>query len=255
VILRRLAQSLKSQHWMAIAIEFVLLVSGVFLGIQVANWNEAQKDKQREAEFITRLTRDFEKIDARLDLNIEAWTKKAKAPVRVRDDIKAFRAQGTWPRPEAAILVDLDDSFDSRIPAPRASTYVELLSAGQLGLIRNTRLRDALLDYDMQVGYSQTAYNVLMQRVAPHMDTLTAHMEFDQNADTSANALYAKNRHVWIGLDLHGLEADPKTVPALNMYASASSNQLMVARVQQQRALAVMALLKPGSKPATGTAP
>ncbi len=34
MILRRLSQSLKEQNWMAICIEFVLLVVGVFLGIQ-----------------------------------------------------------------------------------------------------------------------------------------------------------------------------------------------------------------------------
>ena len=255
MILRRLTQSLKSQHWMAIAIEFVLLVSGVFLGIQVANWNEAQKDKQREAEFISRLSRDFEKIDARLDMNIQAWTVKSQAPLRALDDVKAFRKTGAWPRPAAAVLADVDNSFDSRIPAPRAATYIELLSAGQLGLIRNTKLRDALLDYDMQVGYSQTAYSVLIQRVAPHMDALVAHLEFDRNADTSAGALYKKNRHVWTNLDLQGLADDPKTSPALNMYASASANQLMVARVQQQKARAVMALLKPGFDPAASAKP
>lgn len=231
---------------MAIAIEFVLLVSGVFLGIQVANWNEAQKDKQREAEFITRLTGDFDKIDARLDINIQAWTKKSKAPLRVLDDLKAFRQQGRWPRSSDATLQDLDNTFDGRIPAPRASTYVELLSAGQLGLIHSTKLRGALLDYDMQVGFSQTAYNILVQRVAPHMDTLVAHLQFNRKSDNSANALYLPNNDVWDSLDLQGLAADPKAELALNMYASASSNQLMVARVQQQKARAVLALLKPG---------
>ena len=43
MILRRLAHNLREQNWTAIAIEFVLLVLGVFLGIQVANWNEDRK--------------------------------------------------------------------------------------------------------------------------------------------------------------------------------------------------------------------
>lgn len=37
MILRRLSQSFREQNWMAIGIEFVLLVAGVFLGIQVSN--------------------------------------------------------------------------------------------------------------------------------------------------------------------------------------------------------------------------
>jgi hypothetical protein len=252
MIVRRLSQSFKEQNWMAIAIEFVLLVSGVFLGIQVANWNADRQDQKREAEFIARLSADFDKIDARLVDNIDRWEIKATAPLRVLDDVKAFRAQGVWPRSNEAILSDLASSFDGRIPAPRAATYVELLSAGELGLIRDTKLRDTLLDYDMAVGYAQTAYNILTQRVAPHMDTLATHLQYNPNADRSVSALYAKGGRNWTRLDLQGLAADPKTDLALNMYAAASLNQLLVAKMQQQKALAVTALLKPDAirKPA-----
>ena len=38
MILRRLAENLHAQNWTAIAIEFVLVVLGVFLGIQAQNW-------------------------------------------------------------------------------------------------------------------------------------------------------------------------------------------------------------------------
>ncbi|MEO8974521.1 MAG: hypothetical protein ABI552_01990 [Casimicrobiaceae bacterium] len=48
MILRRLSQSLKEQNWTAIWIEFVLVVAGVFVGIQVANWNGELRDHQRE---------------------------------------------------------------------------------------------------------------------------------------------------------------------------------------------------------------
>ena len=42
-------EALKQQNWAAIAIEFVLLVGGVFFGIQVANWNQQRlSDKQGE---------------------------------------------------------------------------------------------------------------------------------------------------------------------------------------------------------------
>ncbi|MBL0041283.1 MAG: hypothetical protein IPP28_09655 [Xanthomonadales bacterium] len=59
MILRRLAQSLKEQNWTAITIEFVLLVLGVFLGIQAANWNEARGDRSREAVYLASLMQDL----------------------------------------------------------------------------------------------------------------------------------------------------------------------------------------------------
>ena len=59
MILRRLSQSLKEQNWTAIVIEFVLLVSGVFLGIQVANWNEDRVERSREAVYLASLAKDI----------------------------------------------------------------------------------------------------------------------------------------------------------------------------------------------------
>ena len=55
MLLRRVVAHARRQDWMAIAIEFVLLVLGVFLGIQVANWNEARRGRTLEAEYIARL--------------------------------------------------------------------------------------------------------------------------------------------------------------------------------------------------------
>ena len=63
MILRRFAQTLKDQNWAAIAIEFVLLVLGVFLGIQVANWNQARVDR---AEYEAALLR----LGAEIDVNL-----------------------------------------------------------------------------------------------------------------------------------------------------------------------------------------
>ncbi len=49
MILRRLSQSIKEQNWTAIWIEFILLVAGVFLGIQVSNWNAARIERTKQA--------------------------------------------------------------------------------------------------------------------------------------------------------------------------------------------------------------
>ena len=60
MILRRLSQSLKQQNWTAIWIEFVLLVAGVFLGIQVSNWNQERADARLGRVYAERLTADLE---------------------------------------------------------------------------------------------------------------------------------------------------------------------------------------------------
>lgn len=42
MLLRRMIQHLRRQEWTAIAIDFVIVVVGVFLATQVTNWNEAR---------------------------------------------------------------------------------------------------------------------------------------------------------------------------------------------------------------------
>ena len=53
MILRRLTENLRAQNWTAIGIEFLIVVLGVFIGTQVANWNQqrlAKVDTQRMLE-------------------------------------------------------------------------------------------------------------------------------------------------------------------------------------------------------------
>ena len=64
MILRRFSQALKKQNWPAIWIEFVLLVSGVFLGIPVSNWNQ-QRTIDKHAKVFTERLRE--------DLRVEVW--------------------------------------------------------------------------------------------------------------------------------------------------------------------------------------
>ena len=248
MILRRVALSLRQQNWTTIFIEFVLLVVGVFLGIQAANWNEARREHALEADYLVRLGRDFRAIDARLQDNVSRWELKSAANVRVLDDLEAFRASGAWPRPKAAFLADLEELQGYRIAAPRAAAYVELLATGKLGLIRETRLRDALLDYDTQVGFTQTAFDILVRRVEPHRATLFAHVELTrENAWADAAAAAADATTIWSDVDRDSLVADPDLKTTLNLHAVASGNQWVVARLQQDKCRAVLALLEPGS--------
>jgi hypothetical protein len=60
MILRRIIAHFRKQEWTAIAIDFVIVVVGVFVGIQVSNWNGEQADRRRGAEYVERLSRDME---------------------------------------------------------------------------------------------------------------------------------------------------------------------------------------------------
>ncbi len=58
MILRRVIEHVREQNWTAIWIDLVIVVVGVFIGIQVANWNEERIERSLEATYLSRLAED-----------------------------------------------------------------------------------------------------------------------------------------------------------------------------------------------------
>lgn len=144
MILRRLSQSLKQQNWTAIWIEFILLVSGVFLGIQVSNWNADRVDKIRANAYLHRIGADLDADLAAYQDRMSFWSK-----------VSIYGEQGLI-YAKTGDIVD-DNQWGLLLAYFQASqvaefyttdaTYEELKSAGELGLIADTRFRDDLAQY------------------------------------------------------------------------------------------------------------
>jgi len=67
VILRRLSANLRAQNWTAIAVEFVLLVLGVYLGILAANWNLERAERQETGRLLSALDNELGEMLIDLD--------------------------------------------------------------------------------------------------------------------------------------------------------------------------------------------
>jgi hypothetical protein len=55
VLLRRITEHVKAQNWTAVALDFLIVVVGVFIGIQVSNWNGNQADERAYQDAMHRL--------------------------------------------------------------------------------------------------------------------------------------------------------------------------------------------------------
>jgi hypothetical protein len=63
MIIRRFVTALRQQDWATVTIEFVLVVLGVFVGIQASNWNES-------IEIDRKLDVAMRRVAAEMDLNL-----------------------------------------------------------------------------------------------------------------------------------------------------------------------------------------
>jgi hypothetical protein len=64
MLLRRMIDHVKNQNWTAVALDFAIVVMGVFIGIQVANWNETRTNKEG-------LTASLKRLDKEVTRNID----------------------------------------------------------------------------------------------------------------------------------------------------------------------------------------
>ncbi|WP_412067267.1 hypothetical protein [Rubrivirga sp. IMCC43871] len=85
MILRRITQHVRDQNWTAIAIDLVIVVVGVFLGIQVSNWNASRVDHQVETRLLRELQSDVEADLAEMDEVVLDVEDRIAAMTRVLD--------------------------------------------------------------------------------------------------------------------------------------------------------------------------
>jgi hypothetical protein len=55
MIVRRIAESLRSQNWANVAIELVIVIVGVFIGIEAANWNQERQERNETRTLLSQL--------------------------------------------------------------------------------------------------------------------------------------------------------------------------------------------------------
>jgi hypothetical protein len=67
MILRRVIKHFRNQEWTAIFLDFIIVVVGVFVGLQVSNWNEMRGDRAEYARALDRLNVEINANLAMLD--------------------------------------------------------------------------------------------------------------------------------------------------------------------------------------------
>lgn len=82
MLLRRVTKHVKDQNWFAVGIDFVIVVIGVFIGIQVANWNQLQGNKVGLIGSLERLDKEVAHNISRIE-NVLADYEEAASDLRL----------------------------------------------------------------------------------------------------------------------------------------------------------------------------
>ncbi len=151
MILRRIVAHFRKQEWTAIAIDFVIVVVGVFIGIQVSNWNEARIERAKEAFTIAALRSDFQALDFSVSHGVCFHRRALDGLQVVAESLNARRLDAKLKeRFENGLRFGYVNSASKKA----SGVLNELLSSGSMGLLSDPALRAALIDYE---GFRETA--------------------------------------------------------------------------------------------------
>ncbi|MEM7327436.1 MAG: hypothetical protein AAF437_01775 [Pseudomonadota bacterium] len=141
MLLRRITKHVKDQNWFAVGLDFLIVVIGVFIGLQVANWNEARLQKADERQLIQRLADEAAELKSALSdyRTVHSDTVEANFEfVKLLEDADAcLEVNDTYKR---LSLMATD------FPPPRfsVSTIDGLIGSGRSQLIESADLRDRI---------------------------------------------------------------------------------------------------------------
>ena len=129
MILRRVVEHLKHQHWTAIGIDLVIVVLGVFIGMQVSNWNASLVDARRGRAYAERLKAD-------LELNRDAQRALADYYGAVLASVERTDAMLADPKADPQeLVVQAYRASEINYRPPARATWDEVVSSGDTGLL------------------------------------------------------------------------------------------------------------------------
>ena len=141
MILRRFSDALRGQDWVTVLIETLIVVFGVFIGLQVNNWNAARADHKLGQDYVFRLVVDLEK-DLASQRGVSGYYTQVLASVEAADALLSIAD----PDPEELVAAVYRATEFSTDPINQA-TWEQIVSSGHLGLLPSTDTANRLSNY------------------------------------------------------------------------------------------------------------
>jgi len=169
IILRRIREHVAHHNWFAVSVDFLIVVVGVFIGIQASNWNQGRIERQQAREYRAMLQAD-------LQTNIANLASRTQYYAWVRSEALATRAALHRPSSELGeqFLINAYEASQIQPWVLKRTTYDQILSTGAMANMGTAQLRDRIANYYVaaEVGGSNIAslpaYREILRRIMPY---------------------------------------------------------------------------------------
>ena len=176
MLLRRISKHVTDQNWFAVGIDFLIVVVGVFIGIQVNDWNAQRIEQSLEQEYLSRLADNLEESSDNTKRTNRRWIRrvgylnlalKNLNECALADKDKSNFAEGMYHigKFEMSYLND--------------STLEEMKSTGRSGIIRNRAIHDVLDVVEREASYQERVEPQIIAHISPHLAYVKQRVSFE----------------------------------------------------------------------------
>jgi hypothetical protein len=138
MILQRMAKAFRRQDWSAVALELVIVVVGIFLGLRVDDWNTARKERAEETRYLVQLADDVGAMRAEVESLLDRAEEHRAITLRA---IRALQGGETGPEARSAVAGAIVAYQNSPPFIFKRATYDEMVSTGALARLPDHDLK------------------------------------------------------------------------------------------------------------------
>ena len=187
MLLRRVTQHIRSQNWFAVLVDFAIVVVGVFVGLQVQDWNDARKERLEEHRLLNRL---YSETQALIGVHKEEL-KVLQARGEVLTGANSVLFSQEPPRKITPVECrHIAGSHVYRRPPDELPVLDEMLETGRFDLLQEQLVKDNLRGYvilrERARAYYSEAVNELFRLHSRHPYLIVVH-RVPKTSDSDAN--------------------------------------------------------------------
>lgn len=162
MIVKHVTESLRRQDWVAVAIEFLLVVVGVLLAFQIDEWASEREARAERQAAALRLLFEAEEDVAYFRQSVEQRQSLVSEFSYALDQIQKESGRTA---DRIRMQSGLTRGFYLVAPTPPSSVYDDIVAAGLLGEIGDPQLRSAIGKYRAELSHLSKLIDYVRQTV------------------------------------------------------------------------------------------
>ncbi len=242
-MLQRVIRHFKSHNWMVAAIDFLIVVLGVFIGIQASSWNDQRQDDKRADQALAALQQEFAGIDNAAKSLAGFYEKSLRNQTILLQALETGKAD---PRQQDVLKDAVALGLVYGDPPPPAGSFRDLLSSGNLNLIRDKQLRLKLIEYDQSLAIISTSDTNIQIGVSAFYPAYVRHMVINVKAglpDFKDDNFFVDADFSNVTVDFKAALSDPEFRVAAGQAYLAQKYRLINVKLCQSKIATIRSLL------------